>query len=155
MSSTTFHPITKKERIVQPYARSAGGDVLAAPLPVPIEAPTETAGHGVWGSANDYVKLLGALLAGGGPILSQKAVSELFTNQLIHPETILPVIHGIYKPVLSPSVPAGEEVHHSLAGLLNPKAFEGRRSAGTLQWSGAPNLIWVSPEHFPSTICRC
>ncbi|KAM5364073.1 hypothetical protein ACJZ2D_011690 [Fusarium nematophilum] len=102
----------------------------------------ETAGHGVWGTPNDYIKLLGALLDGGGPILSQKSVDELFAYQTPDTDALTTMVHGIYKPALGPSIPRDEKVHHSLAGLINLSDFPERRPAGTLQWSGMPNLIW-------------
>jgi hypothetical protein len=79
MIKSTYHPTKFRDSSVLPYLRNEVGELKLEPLPVPIEAPTETAGHGVWSTPNDYVKLLGALLDGGGPILSQKSVDEIFT----------------------------------------------------------------------------
>lgn len=146
MSSTTFHPMQFKDRIVQTYLRGEDGKFTPIKLDVPIEPPKETAGHGVWSTSNDYIKLLSALLDGGGPILKKASVDEIFTPQLRVPESIGPVVHGIYKPALAPSIPLDQAVNHGLAGLINLNDFAGRRPAGTLQWSGAPNLIWVSKD---------
>lgn len=142
MSSTTFHPINLAGRIVESALRTQDGDVTPSPLPVPTEPPTETAGHGVWGTPNDYAKLLGVLLDGGRLLLSQSSYDEIFKPQLNVPDSILPMVHGIFKYVLGPSIPQDERVDHSLAGLVNPDDFPGRRRAGTVQWSGMPNLIW-------------
>lgn len=142
MDSTTFHPLKFEDRIVQPAGRSAEGTIVESALQVPRDPPTETAGHGVWGTPKDYAKLLRVLLDGGGCILSQASVDEIFKPQLQVPSAILPEVHGIFKSVLGPSIPQDEIVNHGLAGLVNPRAFPGRRRAGTLQWSGMPNLIW-------------
>jgi len=144
MTSTTFCPAKFRDRLVQPYLRGEDGKVNPSPLPVPIVPPTQTAGHGVWGSPNDYAKLLAALLDGGGPLLTPKSVQEIFGHQLVDPESILSMVHGAYKRALGPSIPLDQKVDHSLAGLINLNDFTGRRPAGTLQWSGMPNLIWVS-----------
>ncbi|KAM5341973.1 hypothetical protein ACJ41O_015004 [Fusarium nematophilum] len=142
MKKTTYHPARFESSIVQPYLRGEDGKLTPSPLPVPTEPSKETAGHGVWGTPNDYIKLLGALLDGGGPILSQKSVDELFAYQTPDTDALTTMVHGIYKPALGPSIPRDEKVHHSLAGLINLSDFPERRPAGTLQWSGMPNLIW-------------
>lgn len=148
MTRTTYHPRKFQKDIVQAFSRSGTGQVNPAPLPVPLDSPTETAGHGVWGSPNDYIKMLVAILDGGGPILSQKSVDEMFSPQMENPQSILDVVHGVYKDFLAPSIPPAEQVDHGLSGLINSKAFPGRRAAGTLQWSGMPNLIWVRSIFF-------
>ncbi|CZR68167.1 related to beta-lactamase class C and other penicillin binding proteins [Phialocephala subalpina] len=142
MVKSTYHPAKFSESIVLPYLRDETGELKLEPLPVPIEAPTETAGHGVWSTPNDYMKLLGALLDGGGPILSQKSVDEIFTPQCLKPDALMEMVQGPYKPALGPSIPVDQKIDHGLAGLINHTDFPGRRLAGALQWSGMPNLIW-------------
>ncbi|KAF7531250.1 hypothetical protein G7054_g9041 [Neopestalotiopsis clavispora] len=147
MTKTTFHPAKFRNDLVQPTFRDANGKVVVMALPVPIEPPTETAGHGVWSTPSDYARLLGALLDGGGPILSKISVDEIWTSQTPHLASLNEMIQGPYKPALGPSIPPDQEVYHGLAGLINPHDFPGRRAAGTLQWSGMPNLIWwIDPE---------
>ena len=143
MIKSTYHPTKFRDSIVLPYLRDEVGELKLEPLPVPIEAPTETAGHGVWSTPNDYVKLLGALLDGGGPILSQKSVDEIFTPQCLNPGALMEMVQGPYKPALGPSIPVDQKIDHGLAGLINHTDFPGRRPPGVLQWSGMPNLIWV------------
>ncbi|KAJ3519793.1 hypothetical protein NM208_g13983 [Fusarium decemcellulare] len=142
MTKTTFHPAKFESSMIQPYFRGDDGNLTPHPLPVPIEPVRETAGHGVWGTANDYIKILGAILDGGGDILKKQSVDEMFTYQTPDTKAISDMIHGPYKPALGPSIPSGHQVHHSLAGVINVADFPGRRRAGTLQWSGMPNLIW-------------
>ncbi|KAH6986624.1 beta-lactamase/transpeptidase-like protein [Ilyonectria destructans] len=142
MKNTTFHPSQFESSIVMPCLRGDDGKVVATPLPVPIKPVKETAGHGVWGTAKDYAKLLGALLTGGGPLLSQKSVDEIFTFQTPDTKAITEMVHGPFKPALGPSIPLDQEVHHGLAGLISLADYPGRRKKGTLQWSGMPNLIW-------------
>ena len=144
MNKSTYYPAKFIDSIVLPYCRGKDGVPKPEPFLVPIDPPTETAGHGVWSTPNDYVKLLGALLDGGGPILSQSSVDEIFTPQCLVPEALNEMVQGIYKAALGPSIPEDQKIDHGLAGLVNHTAFSGRRPAGVLQWSGMPNLIWVS-----------
>ncbi|KIW86472.1 hypothetical protein Z517_01870 [Fonsecaea pedrosoi CBS 271.37] len=143
MTHTTFHPLKfPPNEIVQGFERQETGQAIAKDIPVPKGSPVEMGGHGVWGSANDYIKMLSALLDGGGPILSSKSVDEMFSPQMLHPQALDDMVKGPYKPVLGPSIPPDAKIDHGLSGLINLEAFPGRRAAGTLQWSGAPNLIW-------------
>lgn len=143
MTRTTFHPLKFPNGIVQGFERQETGDVVEKDIPVPKDSPVEMGGHGVWGTANDYIKLLSALLDGGGPILSPASVDEMFTPQILHPASFDGAIKGIYKPVLGPSIPFDAEIDHGLSGIINLEAFPTRRAKGTQQWSGAANLIWV------------
>lgn len=146
MTHSTFHPLQYEKYIIQPYQRQPNGEVKASSLVVSQEAPKEMAGHGVWSSPNDHAKLLGALLSGGSPILSSKSVDEIFTPQLSDPKPLYDQLHGPLEFVLAPSIPREQEVNHGLGGIVNLHDFEGRRSAGSLQWIGAANQFWVS--HF-------
>jgi hypothetical protein len=143
MHRTTFHPSKFESNIVQPYFRSEDGKLAPTPLPVPTEPPKETAGHGVWGTVSDYIRLLSAILDDGNPILGRQSVDEIIAFQMPDPKAVTETIHGPFKPVLGPSIPLDQEVQHGLAGLINMRDFPGRRKSGTLQWSGMPNLIWV------------
>lgn len=144
MTHTTFHPLNFQNDIIQAFERQGAGDIVAKDLEAPPKnAPTELAGHGVWGSPNDYIKLLSALLDDGGPILSKESVDEIFTPQMLHPKALNEMVKGPYKPVLGPSIPPNTKIDHGLGGVINLEAIPGRRAKDTLQWSGAPNLIWV------------
>lgn len=143
MKRSTYHSSKFSDSVVISYLRGEDGIPKPAPLPVPTEPPTETAGHGVWSTPNDYAKLLGVLLDGGQPILSQKSIDEIFTPQCLAPQALNEMVQGPYKPALGPSIPEGQKVDHGLGGLINLTAFPGCRPAGVLQWSGMPNLIWV------------
>lgn len=113
-------------------------------FPVPLEPEREIAGHEIWSTVSNYAKLLGALLDGGSLVLGQELVDEIFTPQETNTNALNSTIQGPYKPALGPLIPASETVHHGLAGLINVSDFPGRRKSGTLQWSGMPNLFWVS-----------
>jgi CubicO group peptidase (beta-lactamase class C family) len=144
MTHTTFYPLRFEDRLVVSYHRLPDGGIAKGPLVNPLDPPQEAAGHGIFTTPNDYAKFLGAILDGGGPLLSSKSVDEIFHPQLPTTEWLAAEIQGPYKRVFGPSIPQDQEVNHGLAGLVNLHDFPGRRSAGTLQWSGAPNLIWVS-----------
>ncbi|TPX09756.1 uncharacterized protein E0L32_009095 [Thyridium curvatum] len=110
-------------------------------------------GAGLFSTANDYSKLLAALLSGGGPLLSTKSVDELFRPQIgaesmAALREILVVGTGPdesqsflwrqspqqWKDVM--------EVGHCLCGVVNSEDVEGRRRQNTVSWDGLPNLFW-------------
>lgn len=148
LTSTTYHPERlpdweqRKPQICQ--RNEDGRGVTPSGLHVKVPAPHDCAGHGIFSTANDYMKLLSALLNDGGPLLSKASVDEMIRPELNNPDSIYPGISGSYRLMYSPSIPKNEKIDHSLAGLYNLNDFKGARKAGTIQWSGGPNLIWVS-----------
>lgn len=144
MKSTTFRPLQHKDRIAQAYARGSDDKLSPCPPVVPLDPPAEIAGHGIWSTPNDYSKLLATILRGGAPILQPDSIKEIFTPQAINQDALNAEVHGLFKAVLGSMIPMEEKVDHTLAGIINQNDFAGRRRAGTLQWSGAANLIWAS-----------
>lgn len=144
MTKSTYYPAKFVDSIVLSYLRGEDGIPKPHPLPVPLDPPTETAGHGVWSTPNDFIKLFGVLLGEGRPILSKSSVDEIFKPQCLVPEDLNEMVQGPYKPALGPSIAEDQKIDHGLAGVLNNTAFPDGRPAGVLQWSGMPNLIWVS-----------
>jgi hypothetical protein len=146
LTSTTYHPELwpdwDKRQGIQ-YFRNERGGVDAGPVIPTIPAPYECAGHGIFSTANDHLKLLAALLDDGGPLISRESVDELFKTQLPNDEALWKGIGGSFRSMYSPSIPDGEKMNHGLGGLINHNDFKGARKAGSLQWSGGPNLIWV------------
>ncbi|CAI4213459.1 unnamed protein product [Parascedosporium putredinis] len=86
--NTTFFPAKRGfgEGDIHELARRAEGegpqDLKVEASPWKFECRDALGGAGLFSTANDYGKLLAALLAGGGPLLSQASVDELFRPQL-------------------------------------------------------------------------
>lgn len=117
---------------------------MAQPHPLPLDPPAEVIGHGLWGTLDDFVKFLQALLDGGGPILSQKSVDLLFLPEIFNAQSLEHAIQEDYKHLFGAYIPRGARIDHSIGGLLNLNDLPGRRRGGTLQVTGMPNTIWVS-----------
>jgi len=121
-------------------------------------------GGGACSTANDYIKLLAA-------VLKSAMAREAFDNQLIKPETARQMFSpqlgtGSQKQLVEMcSHPLGfglagnlvectKELQFGLGGILNLEdvSSTGRRE-GAMQWGGLPNLFWwVSPK---DGICGC
>lgn len=155
MTSTTFRPEGQPDiasRIIACFARNEDGrGVTPIPPVIPIPAQKECGGHGCWSTIKDYSKLLKMLLADGGTVLKKELVNEIFKPQIRDRDSLKSVIHSELKPVLGSLIPVETDVDHGLAGLVVLEDIQGRRRAGTLQWSGAANIVWVSSP-FPGSI---
>ena len=144
----TGHSITPlmRERLAVIHQREPDGRF--APVPPPAtDAPTvEEGGGGLYGTADDYGRLLSALLA-GEPLLRADTVASLWTN----------AIGGLRVPVQRTAMPdrAGDlaffpDVPKSFGtGLL---ILEGDaptgRPRGSGSWSGFANThFWIDPAN--------
>ncbi|OAL35779.1 hypothetical protein AYO20_04929 [Fonsecaea nubica] len=129
----------------------------------PVAPRDAIGGAGLYSTANDYIRLLTALLQDGGGLLKKESVDEMFRPQ-IGPgstEAFHASVRGTGRDRLWKSSPAnaaasaataavttsqGEQsaipAGHSLAGAVNLEDVPGRRHAGTVNWGGLPNLFW-------------
>lgn len=113
-------------------------------------------GAGLFATAGDYSKLLGALLKDGGPILKKESVDELFTPQFATNSGSLVALNAtlvdseestnVWRAY--PSLSSTDrskydiEINHGLGGVVVLNDIPGRRKRGSLNWSGLPNLHW-------------
>lgn len=152
-TSTTFHP--ERCHNILPGAFEMGyrvsvshGSKSVRQGPITLHQPAEDnlGGIGLFSTTNDYVKLLAALLKGGAPILSQKSLDVLFQPHLSEASRLdMPKSLGLQMSRILgiKSVDDTSQADHCLAGTVNLKDIPGRRKAGTVNWSGLPNLHWV------------
>lgn len=109
-------------------------------------------GGGLYSTANDYIKLLAALLSGGGNLLSKDSVNELFRSQ-IGPQSVAAMrdfligtsLADTQGPTWTQTIDGWRDVMelgHCLCGVVNIEDVKGRRRMNTVNWSGLPNLIW-------------
>jgi methyl acetate hydrolase len=152
MKDTTFvFPKEKFDRLVSSYRRQSDGSLQEDPRTMP-EAPKEfNGGGGLFSTAPDYVRFMQMILrkgrsGDGQQILAAKSVAMMSTNQ------IGPVnVHKM--KTTDPSVSADVDMHPGAADkytfgfLLNPTAYQGGRSAGSLAWAGVENTFyWIDPR---------
>ncbi|KAF2750159.1 beta-lactamase family protein [Sporormia fimetaria CBS 119925] len=120
----------------------------------PDETKDDMGGGGITGSPADYMKLLQAILRNDGTLAKPETIDMLFEPQLSQP--VVETMHNLlynFKDVeaLSTNLPKSANVTHTLGGMLNQEAVVGdvfgnggrRRSKGTLNWGGLPNLMWT------------
>ncbi len=147
LKATTFTPADKK-RVAAQYAfaiprpkRLADSDTIdvgKSPLPV---APGRvfdrkaypSAGAGLVGTAEDYLKFLEAIRQGGTPILDSAAVYSFTTNSL-----------GL---ITSPALGKGWGYGYGVAVLKNQGLAESLHGVGTWRLSGEyGSHFWVDPQ---------
>lgn len=155
-TSTTLHPELYPERLPRKlemgYRVSIGQGIKSVePGPIILGQPLkdELGGIGLWSTPNDFVKLLTALLRGGQPLLTKASVDTLFRPQLSDASraAMAKPLGGQMRRVLGiRSVDDIDQADHSLAGTITLKDIPCRRRRGTVNWSGLPNLHWVSTK---------
>jgi len=87
-------------------------------------------GGALYSTVPDYLKFTRAFLNGGAPILKPATVAEMFRNSM-NRSTDMDFVDGM---------------KWGLTFMINPAAFPGRRSAGSLSWGGLANsYYWIDP----------
>ena len=155
-ADTTFFPARRglaPQDIQELAQRVEGGTLEAGESPWRFDCRDALGGAGLFSTANDYAKLLGALMAGGGLLLSQASVDALLT-----PQTLAPEVHAALRTFVTGFGPQKSkswlwddspdywrdymEIKHCLCGLVNTQDVPGRRRKNTVNWDGLPNLLW-------------
>lgn len=158
MKSTTFHPERRRATLPPQLdmglrSTAADGRKTVVPGHIIMKYPLEDdiGGIGLFSTAKDFVKLLTALLGGGNPVLTRSSVDLLFEPQLdASSRAAMPKGLGVQsRRVLGfSSANDSEQADHCLAGTITLKDIPGRRRKGSVNWSGLPNLHWVSFSDF-------
>lgn len=113
-------------------------------------SPTDcTGGGGAFGSAQDFFKLMQAVLREDERLLKKaKSWEELFRPQLTaESEQALQRLLESGDELnleLGANVPLSGGKSWSLGGLVSLDRYEGWMREGTMLWSGMPNIRWVS-----------
>jgi len=100
-------------------------------------------GGGLYSTVGDYLKFTRALLAGGGGILKPETVALMAKNAMGE-VSCRPLKSQL--PNLSTDLDFVDGMKWGLSFMINPAAFPGRRSAGSLSWGGLANsYYWIDP----------
>lgn len=152
-TSSTFHPELHRGTLPEPlemgHRVSVGqGSRSVKPGPITLVQPARDClgGIGIFSTAADFIKLLAALLKDGGPLLSKDSTDILFQPQLSDASRCAmprPLGSQMRRILGIKDVHDIHQADHSLAGTVSMKDIPGRRKAGTVNWSGLPNLHWV------------
>lgn len=139
-----------RDRIVPSSYRDARTGELAAgddPFPALAEGDVESGGAGLYTTAEDYAKLLRALLgslAGGeGALLKRATVEEMVRPQLTEVQRRwLKFLTDLFHDGLAPDFEKGMPLDHGISGVINMEDEPGKRKKGSLMWAGLCNGHW-------------
>jgi len=152
MKDTTFIlPKEKFDRLVSRYQRQPDGALTEVPRTMPAPPPSYRGDGGLFSTAPDYLKFTQMFLRHGGVegserILAAKTVAQMSANGTGH------IAAGRLKtqrPAQSSDVDLhpGHDDRYTLGFLMNPDAYTGGRSAGSLGWAGINNTYyWIDPR---------
>jgi CubicO group peptidase (beta-lactamase class C family) len=147
MSSTTFRmpkrPDLAERRAPIGYRAAPGGPLGAGPTPIPDSPSMPSGGAGVYSTADDYAKVLVALLTDGGGLLMPESVQQLRDPQLPDSKYLMAEFHGSWHAAICPEYPIGIQANYGLGGALNLEDLPQKRRKGSMMWSGMANTHWV------------
>ncbi len=152
MKDTTFvFPESKFDRLASSYRRQSDGTLKEEPVTMPVAPKEYNGGGGLFSTAPDYIRFTQMILrkgksANGQQILQPKTVAMMSANQIGSVN-----VHKM--KTMDPTVSADVDMHPGAADkytfgfLMNPTAYEGGRSAGSLAWAGVENTFyWIDPR---------
>ena len=146
MEDTTFFPsLTQRARKATIHFHADDGSLIVAPFEMPSERHFWMGGAGLNAPVAEYMKFLAALAGGGGPLLGPTMFELMMNNQIgdLDAGSIAsadPLVSHDFRPF---STTPGR---YGLAGVLNPEAVRGGRSANSMMWAGITNCYyWVDP----------
>lgn len=144
MSESSFAPSDEQRgRLLRVMQRQSGGGLAPSPYDLAPASEWDAAGHGSYGTVQDYGRFVQAWLDDGAGILQPATVQMALQNHL--GQIALPALMKSEMPELSNDVPGlpvpqgwGLGFHLTLADL------PGMRSAGTADWAGLFNsYYWI------------
>jgi CubicO group peptidase (beta-lactamase class C family) len=114
-------------------------------------------GLGLFASPVDYLKVIKGILTSDGDqeLLSAKSVEEFFRPCLSEKaKTVLNRLLTVESARIGMgNLPASVTKNWALGGIINEDDVPGGRKAGTMTWTGLPNLAWVSVNHLSQLPC--
>lgn len=147
MTDTTYFPdAAQAGRVAPVHAKLPDGGWATVPFGMPSGHHFMMGGGGLYATANDYAKFLGAILAGGVPLLKPETCALMMSNQVGDLDaggikSAQPMTSLDFEPL------PGLRRRHGLAGMINLDAVPGGRSAGSLAWAGLANCYyWADPK---------
>jgi methyl acetate hydrolase len=148
MTDSTFAPSPEQRaRLMPVHARTPDGGLVVTAIGWPDEPEFYAGGHGIYGTARDYLRFLRALLNGGeldgARILAPETVDMMFTPQI--GDIQLPAVIPTADPALSNEIPSFPVRQTWGLGLhLVLEDLPGMRRAGTGDWAGLCNsYYWI------------
>jgi CubicO group peptidase (beta-lactamase class C family) len=149
MTSTTFY-IHKRPDLQRRMAsisdRADDGKLtrgVSAQYNIDLFPVDESGGGGCSSTANDYIKLLTALLAPKPKILRPETIDLMFSPNLANAKHLMRVHANPLSYGLAGNIPIDSKLDYGLGGILNMEVVSTTgRAKGGMQWGGLPNLFW-------------
>ncbi|KLJ08706.1 beta-lactamase [Blastomyces silverae] len=148
MQHTTLRPSHSSHIIAtkaESTARGPTGELIPAPVETqPIFKPAdEYGGHGLWSTAEEYIKLLTSILKDDGKLLSSATLSTLFEPQLHDNSHLIQYMRSTGSEMAMANGVLGNGTwNHSLGGVLATEDIPNRRLKGAINWHGLDNTYW-------------
>ncbi|EZF34622.1 hypothetical protein H101_01822 [Trichophyton interdigitale H6] len=146
MTSATFHPdkrVDMLKRRVEFYERNDDWYLMPGTEYIKLPAAHECGGHGIWSTPRDWNKFVHMILSDGRPILQKSSVDEMFKPQAIAGDELRELLSGPLRASLHSTVDMdAENIEIAIAVPVYVDGIPERRSAGTVQWPGKPNMFW-------------
>jgi len=148
MADTSFAPdAERRSRLMTMHHRTREGGLEASDFDLPAEPEYWSGGHGLYGTAGDFARLMAALLADGEldgtRILAPETVELAFSDHLRGaplPEVVRSAVPELMNDV--PSLPFAQG--WGLGFHLMLEDLPGMRRAGTGDWAGVFNCyFWI------------
>ncbi|HWY49336.1 MAG TPA: serine hydrolase domain-containing protein [Bryobacteraceae bacterium] len=151
MKDTTYIMTAEKyDRVVSLYQKLPDGTMQENPRRLPSPPKTYNGGGGLYSTPGDYVRFMQMILnhgrAGKSRILESKTVDLMATNQIGE------LGAGRLKSFMAQrsaevDLHPGAMDKWGLGFLINTKAYDNGRSAGSLAWAGIDNTFyWIDPK---------
>lgn len=150
LKGTTFK-ISSNEELSRKRAgmtfRNSDGTLTPGPHQArDIGAAICSGGSGLYGTGEDYARVLAELVNDGGILLQPETVKIMFSPQLPDPKYLQEAFDQSFNSPMR-MAPNWEDpkapVQYGLSFLINVHKTSSGRAAGSAQWSGAANTYWV------------
>jgi methyl acetate hydrolase len=141
MVDVTFTPnATQKSRII-PMSSRASGELKQIPFSTPDVQEVNMGGGGLWGTAQDYMKMLLCVMNKGAPLISETLFNEAIKNQIgdlfvSFAPTAMPGSASDFEPMAE--IPK----KHGLFSIINLEDKPNGRKANSVSWAGLANCYW-------------
>lgn len=137
------------QRLASSHQRQADGTLREQAAKPPSATSSFNGGSGLFGTAADYIAFMRMILLNGGlgntRLLSSRNLAQMTKNQIGALEA------GRF-PTAWPELSNDVDFHPGFSDrfgfgfLINPVAYPGGRSRGSLAWAGAANTyFWIDP----------
>lgn len=145
-----FIPEEKFDRLVGAYTRNPDGTMAPWNRVKPTPPRMPTGGGGLYSSAADYIRFTQMILGKGSVgkvrILKPETVEQMSRNQ-IGAMGAGKMRSFDYSDSADVDLHPGQEDKWGFGFLINPVAYEGGRSAGSLAWAGSKNTFyWIDAK---------